>query len=256
MDKPTLEAFRVECLRRKFRFLEYHDNTVNHLLATNRSLNARSYRKFQLEFLSWCITQQVDPNHFTMATLINFLSTMRSRYSVNSLPLMRTAIIHFHVQPSLFQHDSQLEQLFNIWREEAPPVPIERPLPSDLHRINLQDSFVDGSRCLHLSVVAPKEKRNGRRIVKVVRIKPYPQDATLCPVTFEALRDHPNTVNRPPGALFISTTNARVAASCDTISRWLRNVVSRSINSSSSASRRPAMHVLWLRIWRSNMAFP
>lgn len=281
MDKPTLEAFRVECLRRKFRFLEYHDNTVNHLLATNRSLNARSYRKFQLEFLSWCITQQVDPNHFTMATLINFLSTMRSRYSVNSLPLMRTAIIHFHVQPSLFQHDSQLEQLFNIWREEAPPVPIERPpvdltpsfafcrtiessahsslynlahktvfllaitgflRPSDLHRINLQDSFVDGSRCLHLSVVAPKEKRNGRRIVKVVRIKPYPQDATLCPVTaFEALRDHPNTVHRPPGALFISTTNARVAASCDTISRWLRNVVSRSINSSSSASRRPAM---------------
>lgn len=284
MDKPTLEAFRVECLRRKFRFLEYDDNTVNHLLANNRSMNARSYRKFQLDFLSWCITQQVDPNHFNMATLINFLSTMRSSYTVNSLPLMRTAIVHFHVQPSLFQHDSQLDQIFNMWRQEAPPVPIERPpvdltpsfafcrtiessahsslynlahktvfllaitgflRPSDLHRINLQDSFVDGSRCLHLSVVAPKEKRKGRRIVKVVRIKSYPQDATLCPVTaFEALRDHPNTVNRPPGALFISTTNARVAASCDTISRWLRNVVSRSINSSSSSSdssRQPTM---------------
>ncbi|KAJ8656673.1 hypothetical protein O0I10_007519 [Lichtheimia ornata] len=61
------------------------------------------------------------------------------------------------------------------------------------------------------------------------------------PVTaFEALRDHPGAVNRPPGALFISTTHASVAASCDTISRWLRKVVSHSITSSSS-SRQPTI---------------
>lgn len=72
------------------------------------------------------------------------------------------------------------------------------------------------------------------RIVKVIRIKPYQTNLSLCPVTaFEALRDHPAADSRPSDILFVSTTNRCLPAACNTISRWLRNVVSRSISSSS-----------------------
>lgn len=40
------------------------------------------------------------------------------------------------------------------------------------------------------------------RIVKVIRIKPYQTNLSLCPVTaFEALRDHPAADSRPSDIL-------------------------------------------------------
>ncbi|KAI9310033.1 hypothetical protein BX666DRAFT_1837900, partial [Dichotomocladium elegans] len=64
--------------------------------------------------------------------------------------------------------------------------------PSDLHRISLADSQLDDHGRLRLVIVAPKETRRGRRIIKDSLIAPLPDDESLCPVqAFNALLNHP-----------------------------------------------------------------
>lgn len=84
--------------------------------------------------------------------------------------------------------------------------------PSDLHRIDFATASTteeNNQRFLSFNVVAPKEKRDGQRIIKPFRISSH-ANPTLCPVTtFIHLRTR---VSRPPpppsvASLFVNSNN-------------------------------------------------
>ncbi|KAL0075897.1 hypothetical protein J3Q64DRAFT_1616549, partial [Phycomyces blakesleeanus] len=69
--------------------------------------------------------------------------------------------------------------------------------PSDLHRVILSKRCINGQRRLHLVIEAPKETREGRRIIKSPIIHPHGSNQALCPVlAFFVLRDHPAAHSR------------------------------------------------------------
>ncbi|KAG1080999.1 hypothetical protein G6F42_023122 [Rhizopus arrhizus] len=72
--------------------------------------------------------------------------------------------------------------------KQVPPVSIHRPT-------------------VVFQVVAPKETRGKRRIIKPFTVHPHASDVELCPVQcFKALRDHPGLASRPSGAqLFVKS---------------------------------------------------
>ncbi|KAK4514699.1 uncharacterized protein ATC70_002301 [Mucor velutinosus] len=77
--------------------------------------------------------------------------------------------------------------------------------------------------CLTLQVVAPKENRRKRRIIKPFTIHPHTSDIELCPVQgFKALHDHSGLASRPPGSqLFVKSHLIQQSLSSSTISSWL-----------------------------------
>ncbi|KAI9482594.1 hypothetical protein BDB00DRAFT_737146, partial [Zychaea mexicana] len=72
-------------------------------------------------------------------------------------------------------------------------------------------------------VVAPKETRGKRRIIKPFSIHPHADDIELCPVhCFAVLRDHPTLQARSASSmLFVKSNNIHQALSASTISTWL-----------------------------------
>lgn len=60
---------------------------------------------------------------------------------------------------------------------------------------------------LNFEVVAPKEIRGKRRIIKSFRVRPHATDPELlCPFEcFKAVRDHPALIFRPPGSTYSSS---------------------------------------------------
>ncbi|KAL1932205.1 hypothetical protein VTP01DRAFT_9261 [Rhizomucor pusillus] len=101
--------------------------------------------------------------------------------------------------------------------------------PSDLHRIDLQASSVDSQRRLKHIISSPKERRDGRQILKSVRIHPHGSNSSSCPVTaFEALRDHPAAQTRPCQQFFVKSRNPADPLELTTISAWLRGIVKKS----------------------------
>ncbi|RCH92196.1 hypothetical protein CU097_010372 [Rhizopus azygosporus] len=88
--------------------------------------------------------------------------------------------------------------------------------PSDLARISLLSVTVDEELKLRFNIVVPKERRNGRRIIKPVLIHSH-NARNLCPVvSFLALKDRPKvTVSRPPGTLFVNALDCSLRIADD-----------------------------------------
>lgn len=98
--------------------------------------------------------------------------------------------------------------------------------PSDLERISLQHCSVTSHGDLLIKVVAPKELRAGRRIVKSLSIRKNDNFKELCPVrTFIALKSHPAAAKRPCNKLLVNSKNPAKLLRTTTISTWLRNLM-------------------------------
>ncbi|CEG72517.1 hypothetical protein RMATCC62417_08065 [Rhizopus microsporus] len=95
-------------------------------------------------------------------------------------------------------------------------------------RISLLSVTVDEELKLRFNIVVPKERRNGRRIIKPVLIHSH-NAHNLCPVvSFLALKDHPKaTVSRPPGTLFVNALDCTLRVTNQTVASWLRRVIRR-----------------------------
>lgn len=95
--------------------------------------------------------------------------------------------------------------------------------PSDLARIPYSSCSILDTGCLTFNVVAPKETRGKRRIIKPFTIHPHASDVELCPVQcFKALRDHPGLAARPSGSqLFVKSNLIDQPLSSSTLSTWL-----------------------------------
>ncbi|CEP20151.1 hypothetical protein [Parasitella parasitica] len=86
--------------------------------------------------------------------------------------------------------------------------------PSDLARIPFTSCSISETGHLLLQVVAPKETRGKRSIIKPLSIHPHAEDFELCPVQcFKALRARPihsklsvksNNINQPLSASTMS----------------------------------------------------
>ena len=178
-------------------------------------------------------------------------------------------MLHLHRQPASLRSGPLTLELIQSIAASAPPIPIYRPQvdisstlsyleqvetstsaplaplqqklafllamvcflrPSDLHRISLYSALVD-SVCgsLTFTVVAPKERRKSRRILKPFTIYPLANSA-LCPVyTFICVRDHRLLLSRrPQNVLFVNAKQPRKPVTISTIGTWLRNLIKMS----------------------------
>ncbi|KAI7846734.1 hypothetical protein BDC45DRAFT_453027 [Circinella umbellata] len=238
--------------------------------ATDPTLTNHSYRRGQQLFCQWALDRDVDINNFSCSDLLNFLSAARSNnYSLNTLKLFKTAILKFQHHPAQFHNDVDIVSLFKKFAIDSPPVPLGKPpidlsptfkyiidiqpqakvqlkfanhhavfllgiigllRPSDLHRIKLQQCFINSSRCLTLVIFHPKERCGGRPIIKRINIHPYQTQQSFCPVyAFKILRDHSQAKHhRPPDILFVDCNKPQISVQLQTIFKWLINLVRHS----------------------------
>src|ERR1700722_12318418 len=98
--------------------------------------------------------------------------------------------------------------------------------PSDLDRISLQHCQVNRQGDLEINIKAPKELREGRRIIKTLLIKHNSDYKELCPVlAFVALRDHPAASATIRHKVLVNSKNPAKLLRTTTISTWLRGIV-------------------------------
>ncbi|CEP06982.1 hypothetical protein, partial, partial [Parasitella parasitica] len=183
-------------------------------------------------------------------------------YQVPTLKLARAAITHLHDHPSTISTDTLVNSYLATLSRLAPPVAIHRPTidlspaleyarsipsrpttsakklqqklafllamaaflrPSDLARIPYSSCSISDSSGLQFQVVAPKETRAKRRIIKPFTVHPHASDIELCPVEcFKAVSSHPVLVNRPTSSqLFVNSNNIHQPLGSSTISSWL-----------------------------------
>lgn len=96
--------------------------------------------------------------------------------------------------------------------------------PSDLARIPFSScSISTDDGCLRFEVVAPKETRGKRRIIKSFRVHLHATDHELCPIKcFKAVRGHPALIFCPSGSnLFVKSNNIHQPLSSSTLFSWL-----------------------------------
>ena len=185
----------------------------------------------------------------------------------STLKTLRAAVSHLHDAPKGIRESDLINSYIDTMTKQAPPLPIHRPTidispaltyarsiasrpttsikllqqklvfllamaaflrPSDLARIPYESCSINDADCLTFKVVAPKETRRKRRIIKPFTVHPHASDAELCPVQcFKALRDHPGLASRSPGSqLFVKSHIIQQPLSSSTISTWLhRNFI-------------------------------
>jgi hypothetical protein len=98
--------------------------------------------------------------------------------------------------------------------------------PSDLERISLHNCVVTSHGELVIKVVAPKELRAGRQIVKTLTIRRNDNFKELCPVrSFKALKSHPLASKRQSNKLLVNSKDPSRPLKTTTISTWLRSLI-------------------------------
>ncbi|KAG1078843.1 hypothetical protein G6F42_024056 [Rhizopus arrhizus] len=254
----TLDALRVDIIRAKLGRQNLNaQQAIEDLLPERLADNAtnQQYRRHQLRFLAWATQNNVSFMAFTPSDVVNFLANMRQEHNMqaSTLKTLRATVAHLH------------DDTTDTIAKQAPPVFIHRPTidvspalayarsiasrpsstnikllqqklvfllamaaslrPSDLARIPLTSCSISETSCPLLQVVAPKETRGKRRIIKPFTIHPHAEDFELCPVQcFEALRDHPALQARPTHSkLFVKSNNINQPLSASTISTRLHH---------------------------------
>ncbi|KAG1276268.1 hypothetical protein G6F66_012584 [Rhizopus arrhizus] len=102
--------------------------------------------------------------------------------------------------------------------------------PSDLRRIDFAAAYIEIERnrqYLSFQVVAPKERRAGRRIIRPFRLYNH-QDPSLCPVaTFQAIKDRlAHLIPQPTvTSFFVNTNMTTQIVKVTTISSWIRRLI-------------------------------
>jgi len=181
---------------------------------------------------------------------------------VSTLKTVRAAVSHLHDDPQRMSADQLVNSYLDTLIKQDPPIVLHRsPIdltpalvyarsvpsrpatnikqlqqklafllamaaflrPSDLARIPFSSCSISTDGCLRFEVVAPKETRGKRRIIKSFRVHPHATDPELCPIEcFKAVRDHPALIFRPSGSnLFVKSNNIHQPLSSYTLSSWL-----------------------------------
>jgi hypothetical protein len=180
----------------------------------------------------------------------------------STLKTMRSAVVHLHNDPDHIRGDPMINSYLDTLTRQDPPVSIHRPTvdmtpainfaqsipssvstspqqlqqklafllamaafmrPSDLARIPFASCRISDSGNLLLQVVAPKETRKKRRIIKPYTIHPHRSEQSLCPVEcFRVLSLHPAFSTRPANSnLFVRSNNVNKPLTSSTLSSWL-----------------------------------
>ncbi|KAI8070638.1 uncharacterized protein B0P05DRAFT_474188 [Gilbertella persicaria] len=186
----------------------------------------------------------------------------RHGLQASTLKTLRAAVVHLHDDPKGIRESEVINDYIDSRMKQAPPVNIHRPTidispamafaqsiasrtttpikrlqqklafllamaaflrPSDLARIPFGSCSITNNGCLYFEVVAPKETRGKRRIIK----------------PFTALRDHPGLASRPSGPqLFVKSILINQPLSSSTISSWLHKEFIQLCTSESNVSVR------------------
>ncbi|KAF1801995.1 hypothetical protein FB192DRAFT_1471656 [Mucor lusitanicus] len=226
----------------------------------------------------------------------------------STLKTLRAAVSHLHEDPQGIRQSEVINNYIDSRVNEAPPVNIHLPTidasptiayaqsiasrtttsikllqqklvfllamssflrPSDLARIPFASCTITDTGRLTFQVVAPKETRGRRRIIKPCTVHPHASDIELCLVQcFKALRDHPGLASRPSGSqLFVKSHIITQPLSSSTISTWLHrefirlctsepNVSIRSLASSRALDLGVSRdHIVTLGNWASSSTF-
>lgn len=193
---------------------------------------------------------------------------------VSTLKTLRTAATHLHTNSNSITVDDLVNNYLDSLIKQEPPVSIHRePVdmtpslayartilsrsttslkslqqklafllsmaaflrPSDLARIPFSSCNIRPDGSLTFQVVAPKETRKKRRIIKSFTVHPHNTDIELCPVRcFSALRDHSSLASRSVDShLFVKSHIPSQPLSSSTLSSWLhREFISLSTSES------------------------
>ena len=129
----------MELIHSKYQQSDLNQNAqsilINHRLQDN-STN-KSYKPGRHLFIRWCIEQQISPQLFTPAHLINFLSNIyiTHSYAISTLQLMRSAVTNLHHNPSSLHEDDRLNSFITTLLRQAAPIRLHRST------INLQPTI-------------------------------------------------------------------------------------------------------------------
>ncbi|KAG1178037.1 hypothetical protein G6F36_010725 [Rhizopus arrhizus] len=190
------------------------------------------------------------------------------QYPVGTLRLARSAITHFHENPLLIRSNVDISSFLNTLTSQAPPVRLHKPTidllptfqglrkiisaattpfpdlqrklafllaltcflrPSDLARIPYSSVTLDPSQSfMTFDVVAPKERRKRRRIIKTFKVKAH-TDQAFCPVqVLLALQHHGFSSNRACDSFFIHSLKPNKSVCSSTIGSWLKEFLALS----------------------------
>ncbi|KAI8079703.1 uncharacterized protein B0P05DRAFT_469915 [Gilbertella persicaria] len=203
----------------------------------------------------------------------------RHGLQASTLKTLQAVVVHLHDDPKGIRESEVINNYIDSRMKQAPPVNIHRPTidispamafaqsiasrtttpikrlqqklafllamaaflrPSDLARIPFGSCSITNNGCLYFEVVAPKETRGKRRIIKPFTVHSHASDIELCPVQcFKALRDHPGLASRPSGSqLFVKSNLINQPLSSSTISSWLHKEFIQLCTSESNVSVR------------------
>jgi len=201
-----------------------------------RSRNQR-YPSVQQRFRTWCAECAIDPQAASAVAVINFLAQGRkeNRWANSTVRSYRSAILDMLPDPAAVTSDPAFKEFFQALGDltirsfDRPTYDISTVIstfrrwgdnptlavthltqklcwllamcgflrPSDVARID-DDRTECNNNALKLVIVAPKEKRGGCRVEKVVHIHHHTDDR-LCPVS--AYRAYHARFDGPPDAV-------------------------------------------------------
>ncbi|OAD78744.1 hypothetical protein PHYBLDRAFT_163835 [Phycomyces blakesleeanus NRRL 1555(-)] len=219
-EEPTLEHDRVGHKLRRLEDQGFDDNANIIILNRDRNHSRRSYNRIQRAYIDWAHHHDVDPFIPNPVHIVNYLAygATHLKWKASTCQAYRSAILDLYSDKDSIVKDSTYIEFFSALNEQnllsfhrptydiAPvirfihnlgpndtmnAIDLTRKLcwllaicgflrPADLERVDDRRTSRDNG-ILRLVIVAPKEKRSGRRIERIVAIQPH-EDPLLCPV--------------------------------------------------------------------------
>ncbi|OAD67093.1 hypothetical protein PHYBLDRAFT_174477 [Phycomyces blakesleeanus NRRL 1555(-)] len=219
-EEPTLEHDRVGHKLRRLEDQGFDDNANIIILNRDRNHSRQSYNRIQRAYIDWAHHHDVDPFIPNPVHIVNYLAygATHLKWKASTCQAYRSAILDLYSDKDSIVKDSTYIEFFSALNEQnllsfhrptydiAPvirfihnlgpndtmnAIDLTRKLcwllaicgflrPADLERVDDHRTSRDNG-ILRLVIVAPKEKRSGRRIERVVAIQPH-EDPLLCPV--------------------------------------------------------------------------
>ncbi|KAI9030892.1 hypothetical protein CLU79DRAFT_677055, partial [Phycomyces nitens] len=219
-EESALEYDRVGHKQRRLEEQGFDDNATTIILSTDRNRSRRSYNRIQRLFIDWAHQHNLDPFVPNPVHLVNYLAygVTHLKWKPSTCLTYRSALLDLYTDKEAIVKDPtyleffaalteqnllsfhrptyDIEPVIQFIRKLGPntmmaPIDLTRKLcwllaicgflrPADLERVDDRRTSQENG-ILRLVIVAPKEKRSGRRIERVVAIQPH-EDPSLCPV--------------------------------------------------------------------------
>ncbi|OAD72267.1 hypothetical protein PHYBLDRAFT_146470 [Phycomyces blakesleeanus NRRL 1555(-)] len=208
-EEPTLKHDRVGHKLRRLEDQGFDDNANTIILNRDRNHSRRSYNRIQRSYIDWTHHHDVDPFIPNPVHIVNYLAygATHLKWKASTCQAYCSAILDLYSDKDSIVKDSTYIEFFSALNEQnllsfhRPTYDIA-PVIQFIHNLGPNDTInaidltlklcwllaiFDDRRTsrdngiLRLVIVAPKEKRSGRRIERVVAIQPH-EDPLLCPI--------------------------------------------------------------------------